>query len=136
MPKMFIHASPHAIPLTARSRVAAELTELAISCERLSPADGVRNGIWTFFVDQGDDSVFVGGKVTSASIVALVIYALTGGLDDSARGKMIFKATEIIARYGNMGEGPPPIYVVIHEVAEKNWGMFGHQVSLADLRTH
>jgi phenylpyruvate tautomerase PptA (4-oxalocrotonate tautomerase family) len=134
VPKMFIHASPHAIPLAARPHVAAELTELAMSCERLSPVDRVRNGVWTFFVDQGDDSVFVGGKATSASIVALVIYALTGGLDDGARDKMISKATEIIARYGNMEESPPPIYVVVHEIAEKNWGMFGHQVSLADLR--
>jgi phenylpyruvate tautomerase PptA (4-oxalocrotonate tautomerase family) len=135
MPKMFLHASPRAIPPAARPRVATELTELAMSCERLAPTNRVREGVWTFFVDQGDDDVFVGGKATSVSIVALVVYALIGGLDDGARDKMISEATEIIARHGNMREGPPPIYVVVHEIAEKNWGMSGHRVSLADLRT-
>jgi phenylpyruvate tautomerase PptA (4-oxalocrotonate tautomerase family) len=134
MPKMFLHASPNAIPPAARPRVATELTELAMSCERLAPTDRVREGVWTFFVNQGDDDVFVGGKATSVSIVALVVYALIGGLDDAARGRMISGATEIIARHGNMKGDSPPIYVVVHEIADKNWGMFGHQVSLADLR--
>jgi hypothetical protein len=39
----------------ARARVAAELTELGMACERLIDTPQIRAGIWVYFVEHAPD---------------------------------------------------------------------------------
>ena len=58
---------------------------------------------------------------------------LAGGLDSAGKGKLIEGATAILDRRPD-GAAAAPVHVVIHEVAEENWGIFGQQADLAALR--
>jgi phenylpyruvate tautomerase PptA (4-oxalocrotonate tautomerase family) len=58
---------------------------------------------------------------------------IQGGLDDTAKRKLISGATEILGRHSG-AQGRIPVYVVIHEMPEINWGIFGETANLAALR--
>jgi pimeloyl-ACP methyl ester carboxylesterase len=57
VPKMFLHAPQGAFTAEARARVAAELTELGMACERLIDTPQIRAGIWVYFVEHARHSV-------------------------------------------------------------------------------
>ncbi|WP_242097768.1 tautomerase family protein [Sphingomonas sp. CROZ-RG-20F-R02-07] len=133
MPKLFVHSREGTFSSEARSKVAAALTDLGMECERLSKTEHVREGVWVWFSEHAPDAVFSGGKPVKGPIVALVVYALEGGLDDDSRTKLIAGATTIFGDHLGSSE-PAPVYVVIQETPEADWGMQGRQVSLAALR--
>ena len=133
MPKMFVHARRGMLTAEARPRVAAALTDLGMECERLANTDKVREGIWIFFSEYPPDMVFTGGQVATRPTIALVIYALKGGLDEACRTRLIAGATSILSKHVLL-EGPLSAYVAIQEIPEVDWGMSGEQVSLSDLR--
>jgi phenylpyruvate tautomerase PptA (4-oxalocrotonate tautomerase family) len=136
MPKMFIHAPAGTFTTETRAQVAAALTDLGMSCERLADTETVRKGVWVFFSEHARDAVFSGGRPADGPLVGLVVYALEGGLDGAARKRLIAGATSIIKAGVATGVGMPPVYVSIQETPEIDWGMNGEQVSLADLRDH
>jgi len=67
-------------------------------------------------------------------LIRLLVFALEGGLDDESKQKLIADATAILCEHAESTGDPVTVYVVIREVPEVNWGMFGKQVSLAALR--
>ncbi len=133
MPKMFVHARNGVFDPEARAQVAAALTELGMSCERLAETEQVRGGVWVFFHEHEPSAIFSGGQVAAKPIIALVVYALEGGLDQEARTKLIANATSILCNHVGSDE-PATVYVVIQETPEADWGMHGKQVSLAALQ--
>lgn len=134
MPKMFVHAPESVFDADARKRVAAALTDLGLACERLPDTPEVRNSVWVFFADHAPDAIFTGGRMASSPVVSLTIYTLDGGLDGPAKRKLIAGATSILGEHGALPNDPVPAYVVVREVSEADWGMFGSTVSLAALR--
>ena len=134
MPKMFVYAPRGVFTTEARARVAAELTELGMACERLADTPAIRSGVWVFFAEHEPDAVFSGGKAASRPIIALLVNAIRGGLDDPARKRLIEEGTAIIGKYAAIGEGAVPAYVAIQEIPEINWGMYGKQVDLSAMR--
>lgn len=134
MPKMFIHAPIGIFTPGARARVAAELTSLGMACERLANTPAIRSGVWVFFAEHDPDTIFSGGEVASHPIMALLVNAIEGGFDDSARKRMIEEGTAILGRHAAIGKGQVPAYVAIQEIPEINWGMYGKQVDLSAMR--
>lgn len=135
MPKFFVHTREGVFTTAARQRVAEALTELGMSCERLADRPAVRQGVWVFFSEYLQDAVFSGGCPADKPLMALVIYALQGGLDGPAKQRMIVEGTRIVGAQAMPEAARVPVYVVINEISEENWGMFGQQVRLADLRS-
>lgn len=133
MPKLFVHAPEGVFTSDAKARVAAALTELGMQCEKLADTDKVRHGVWVFFAEHARDAVFSGGKVAEEPIIALVVYALEGGLDDASRTRLIREGTAILGEHAGLA-APVPAYVMIRDTPEANWGMYGEQVHLAALR--
>lgn len=134
MPKMFIHAPSGVFTTEARARVAAELTDLGMACERLADTPAIRSGVWVFFAEHEPDAVFSGGKVASHPIIALLVNAIKGGLDDPSRRRLIEEGTAILGKHAAIGKGQVPAYVAIQEIPEINWGMYGKQVDLSAMR--
>ena len=134
MPKMFVHAPRGVFTAEARARVAADLTDLGMACERLADTPAIRSGVWVIFAEYELDAVFSGGEVASRPIIALLINAIEGGLDDPAKKRFIEKGTAILGKHAAIGEGKVPAYVVIQEIPEINWGMYGKQVDLSAMR--
>jgi len=131
---MFIHAPSGVFTTEARARVAAELTDLGMACERLADTPAIRSGVWVFFADHAPDAVFIGGGVAPHPVIALLVNAIKGGLDDPARKRLIEEGTAILGKHAAIGAGKVPAYVAIQEIPEINWGMYGKQVDLAAMR--
>ena len=134
MPKLFVDSRQGTFTAKARLTVAAALTDLGIACERLADSPKVRAGVWVFFTEHEPDTMFSGGQVAPNPLIRLLVFALEGGLDDESKQKLIADATAILCEHAESTGDPVTVYVVIREVPEVNWGMFGKQVSLAALR--
>ncbi|MDL2408204.1 4-oxalocrotonate tautomerase [Rhizobium calliandrae] len=134
MPKMFVHSTKDTFSAEARVKVASSLTDLGMKCEKLLESDKIRKGVWVFFSEHQPDSVFSGGKAVSNPQIAMVTYAIRGGLDEESRKVFITEATAILSQNAKPGEAPVPIYVGIQETPEVDWGMYGKQVDLATMR--
>ncbi|MGA7804098.1 4-oxalocrotonate tautomerase, partial [Bradyrhizobium sp.] len=105
MPKMFIHAPRGVFSAEARARVAAELTALGMACERLADTPAIRSGVWVIFTEHEPDTVFSAGQVASHPIIALLVNAIKGGLDDPARKRMIEEGTAILGKHATIDKG-------------------------------
>jgi hypothetical protein len=68
---MFLHAPQGAFTAEGRARVAAELTELGMACERLIDTPQIRAGIWVYFVEHASDTVFRAGRQAAEPIMSL-----------------------------------------------------------------
>ena len=133
MPKLIIHSPAGTFDAADRQRVAGALTALGLDCERLPHSPMVRSTVWTYFAAYQPDAVFMGDEPARLPVVTLQIYVLAGGLDAAAKRRLIQGATAILDRRAD-GTTTAPVYVVIHEVAEEDWGIFGKQADLAALR--
>ena len=133
MPKLLIHSPAGTFDAADRQRIAGALMGLGLDCETLPPSPRVRSTVWTYFADYAADAVFMGNEPARLPVVTLQIYVLAGGLHTAGKRKLIEGATAILDRRPG-GTSIAPVYVVIHEVAEENWGIFGKQADLAALR--
>ncbi len=134
MPKMFIHAPQGTFDAEARAEVAEALTDLGLRCEALPQTAFVRSTVWIYFNDYAGDAVFNGGRPATSKVMSLLVYAIEGGLDARGKQKLIAGATDILGRHSG-AQGRIPVYVVIREVPESNWGVFGEMANLQDLRS-
>ncbi|MBB4351054.1 tautomerase family protein [Aliirhizobium cellulosilyticum] len=133
MPKMMIHTPAGIFAALSREQLVTALTDLALECENLPKTPFVRSTVWIYFNEYPADSVYMAGKPATAKIISLVIYALEGGLDEPNKRRLIAGATALLGRHAGL-EGRIPAYVVIREVPETNWGIFGEQGNLEALR--
>ena len=122
MPKMFLHAPKGAFTPEARARVAAELTELGMACERLIDTPQIRAGIWVYFVEHAPDTVFRAGRQAAEPIMSLKVYALKGGFNAETKTRMVAEATAILGKYSKTDHGEVPAYIGILEVPERELG--------------
>jgi len=133
MPKIIIHAPEAAFDATARQAIAAELSAFALECEKLPKSPFVRSTVWSYFNTYAADAVFMGDRRATANVVSVQIYVIEGGLDSGSKKTLIEGATAIFGRH--LGETDRiPVYIVIHEIPETNWGIFGKNADLAALR--
>ena len=133
MPKLIIHSPAGTFDATDRQRIAGALTALGLDCERLPTSLMVRSTVWTYFADYRTDAVFMGDEPARLPVVTLQTYVLAGGLNEAGKRRLIEGATAILDGRPN-GTSVAPVYIVIHEIAEENWGIFGGQADLAALR--
>jgi hypothetical protein len=120
VPKMFLHAPQGAFTAEARARVAAELTELGMACERLIDTPQIRAGIWVYFVEHAPHTVFRAGRQAAEPIMSLKVYALQGGFDAETKTRMVTEATAILGKYSKTDGCQVPAYIGILEVPEEN----------------
>jgi phenylpyruvate tautomerase PptA (4-oxalocrotonate tautomerase family) len=132
MPKMIIHSPGGTFDATSREKLATALTELGLACESLPDTAFLRSTVWIYFNEYAADAVFMGGKPATAKVISMVIYVLEGGLDAEGKKRLISGATDLLGQHAGLN-GRVPAYVVIREVPESNWGIFGEQGSLSAL---
>lgn len=133
MPKLIIHSPTGTFDAANRQRVAGALMALGLDCEALPHSPMVRSTVWTYFTEYQADAVFMGDRPAWLPVVTLQIYVLAGGLNGTGKRRLIEGATAILDRRPD-GAAVAPVYVVIHEVTEEDWGIFGNQADLTALR--
>jgi phenylpyruvate tautomerase PptA (4-oxalocrotonate tautomerase family) len=134
VPKIIVHAPTGAFDAEARRTIAAELTTFALDCEALPQSPFVRSTVWTYFNEYSEGQILTGPDVTTLEAVSVHIFVIDGGLDQCSKRKLIEGATDIFGRQLGAGDRQP-VYVVIHEISESNWGIFGATADLAALRS-
>ena len=132
MPKMIVHAPAGTFDASARHQIAAALTELGLDCEALPQSPLMKSSVWTYFNDYPIDTVFMGAEPATLRVTSLHVYTIAGGLDESSKRRLIEGATAILGRF--LGGGSAPVHIVIHEIAEGNWGMAGATADLVAMR--
>lgn len=134
MPKIIVHAPQDALDLAARRAIVGDLASFALDCEKLPKSPFMQSTVWTYFNTYAADEVFMGGSPANLPIVSVQIYTIAGGLEAAAKKQLISGTTGIIGKHLAKGDRPP-VYIVIHEVDEANWGIFGSNPDLAQMRS-
>jgi phenylpyruvate tautomerase PptA (4-oxalocrotonate tautomerase family) len=134
MPKIIIHCAHGVFDPAAKRQVTGALTELALDCEKLPPSPFVKSTVWTYFNEYAADGIFMGGSPAYLKCVSMQIYTIDGGLDAPGKLRLIEGATQILSPYCLVPGGVVPVYIVVHEIPEINWGIFGRNGDLAGLR--
>ena len=62
------------------------------------------------------------------------MFVIAGGLDENAKKKLIKGATEILGRH-SAAHGKAPVFIVLHEIPEINWGFLGETADLDAMRS-
>lgn len=134
MPKIIIHAPERTFDAAGRQRIAAELTELALECEKIPKSPFAKSNAWIYFNQYAADAVFMGDQPAYRDIVSVQIYTIEHGLDDESLARLREGATALLERHAKP-EGRAAVHMVIHEIPARNWGSFGKPANLAALRT-
>ena len=133
MPKIIIHAADGIFDPKARAALATELTDFALDCEALPKSPFMKSTVWTYFNTYPADAVFMGGAQAHAQIISVQMFVIAGGLDEKAKKKLIKGATEILGRHST-AHGGVPVYIVLHEIPETDWGFLGEAADLDAMR--
>jgi len=133
MPKIIIHSPAGTFDSQARKDLAGEITHFALECEDLPKSPFVKSTVWLYFNEYAPDSVFMGEVPAYKPIITVQFYVIEGGLGNAEKQILIRGITEILGSYTAGGE-PVPAYIVIRDVPESNWGIFGKTADLAALR--
>ena len=133
MPKIIIHAPEGTFVPAARAPLATELTDFALDCEALPKSPFIKSTVWTYFNTYHADAVFMGGAQAHAPIISVQMFVIARSLDEKAKKKLIKGATEILGRH-SAARGNVPVYIVLHEIPEINWGFLGETADLDAMR--
>ncbi|KRF06898.1 4-oxalocrotonate tautomerase [Paenibacillus sp. Soil766] len=131
---IIVHAPDAAFDLKARRAIVGELTDVALECETLPKSPFVKSTVWTYFNLYDQDTIFMGEEEATTNVVSVQIFVIEGGLDSDAKKRLIERATIIFGQ--QLGTSNlMPVYIIIHEVLEENWGIFGRKADLVAYRT-
>ena len=133
MPKIIIHAADGTFDPNGRAALAAELADFALDCEALPKSPFMKSTVWTYFSTYPADAVFMGGAPAYAQIISAQLFVIAGGLDEQAKTRLIKGATDILGRH-SAAHGTVPVYIVLHEIPETDWGFLGETADLATMR--
>ncbi len=135
MPKIYLHYPEHAFSDEALTSLADELTTISLECENLPNTPFVRSTVWIYANEYPTQRIFVGGAPSGPRVISLEVNVFEGGLEDAAKGTLIERFTESVARHACMHAGKRRlVYVLIKESKASNWGIFGERITLDALR--
>jgi phenylpyruvate tautomerase PptA (4-oxalocrotonate tautomerase family) len=135
MPLITINCIEGTFSSQEKQKLAASLTTTALRIESLPNSSSVRRTCWIFINEMPVHNVFRGGEETSAAIVSMDVNVFKGGLGTSEKGELISEFTQIIHDAMHLpADIETPLYILIRETDEDNWGVFGTRITLEDLR--
>jgi phenylpyruvate tautomerase PptA (4-oxalocrotonate tautomerase family) len=135
MPKIYINYPEGTFPKNAIDSLVDEITSSAPKFEKLPDTPYVRSNIWIYAKEYAADRVYHGGKAGGTKVISFEVNVIEGGLDTEAKKQLIAFLTEAVRKHAGI---PPeervPVFVLIRDVPDQNWGMFGKPVTLDALR--
>lgn len=135
MPKIYLNCPEGTFSNEAKDALAEDITSLALAIEKLPNTPYVRSTVWIFVNEYPLSNVYHGGQTGGTKIISIEVNALKGGLDTAAKILLIKEFTKVAGKHAGMsGQNPIPVYIVIRDVDESNWGIFGKTISLNDIR--
>lgn len=135
MPKIYLNCPVETFTTMAKDDLAAELTTLALEVENLPNTPFVRSTVWIYINEYSAANVYHGGISEGTKVISLEVNAFEGGLDKQAKQLLIERFTTSVRKHAGLKPHElAPVYIVIRDVPESNWGVFGKTMTLEDLR--
>jgi phenylpyruvate tautomerase PptA (4-oxalocrotonate tautomerase family) len=134
MPLIYLHCPAETFTAAAKNDMAAELTTLALQVEGLPDTPFVRSTCWIYLHEYAATNVYHGGKPSTTKVISLEVNVFERGLDSVAKLLLIERFTACIRNHAGMAlDERAPVYILIRDVPETDWGVFGKTISLKDL---
>lgn len=135
MPKIYLNCPVETFSAQAKNDLAEELTTTALKVEGLPDTPFVRSTVWIYINEYPGANVYHGGISVGTKVISLEVNVFEGGLNVASKQLLIEKFTTCIRKHVKLKpDEPTPVYIVIRDVPESNWGVFGKTITLADLR--
>ena len=128
MPKIFLHCPADTFTQVDKAEVISEMTTAALKLENIPDNFESRNLVWVYIQEYQQHNILDGNK-SFASVVSVEVNVIKGRLNTSTKEKLIEQFTEIIMNFAKLNDhNSKPVYIVIREIEEENWGIFGKSI--------
>ena len=135
MPLIYVNCLENTFSAAAKDALADELTTIALATERLPDTPYGRSKVWIYFHEYPAAAVYHGGQTAGANVISLEVNAFQGGHTVASKQALIAQFTEAIRPHAGIAAGAlVPVYILLRDVPESNWGAFGQTTTLNDLR--
>lgn len=106
----------------------------ALATERLPDTPYRRSTVWIYFHEYPAAAVYHGGTPAGTKVISLEVNAFKGGHDSASKQALIRQFTEDIRQRAGIPVGDRvPVYILLRDVPESDWGVFGKTTTLDEL---
>ena len=135
MPLIYVNYPKGTFNDSALDALAEQLTEDGLQCEKLPDTAFVKSTIRIYFNEYAENKVYHGGKSSGTQVISFEINVFEGGLSVEAKKELIKRVTDAVRKHcGLKEEDVAPVYVIIRDIPEAGWGVFGDSITLDNLR--
>jgi phenylpyruvate tautomerase PptA (4-oxalocrotonate tautomerase family) len=135
MPLIYLNCPVNTFSQVAKDELATELTTISLKVEGLANTALVRSTVWIYINEYPVKNIYNGGSSSGTEVISLEVNVFEGGLDVEAKKMMIRLFTGLIRNHlGIAEEKIAPVYIIIREISESSWGVFGNTMTLHELR--
>lgn len=136
MPLIHVYSPVGTFSAAERDHLAEELTAIALEVENLPMTPFDKSAVWIYFHEIPGSAVYHGGKPGGTRVIAVDVNAFEGGHDDNAKRLLYQRFTEAIRKHTGFAVGARvPVYVLLRQVQDTNWGVFGRTTTIHEVRT-
>ena len=136
MPLMYVNYPEGTFTQDAIDKLAMQFTEFGREAEKIPKTPYLFSTTFVYFRPYPKELVFHGGKSGGTNVISLEVNAFEGGLDAAAKKDLIKNVTDAIGEATGLSEDQRrPVYVLVRDVPDINWGFFGKTIALNDLLT-
>lgn len=134
MPLMYVNYPEGTFTQDAIDKLGFQLTDFGEDAEKIPKTPYLFSTTWVYFRPYPKELVFHGGKSEGTNVISLEVNVFEGGLDYAAKKEFYTRATEAIAEAVGLTDGERrPVYILIRDVPDINWGFYGNIISINDL---
>lgn len=137
MPLIYLNCPQDTFDQPDKNKLADELTTIALQIEQLPNTPFVRSTCWIFFNEIKANNIYKGGEaiISDDKIISMEVNVFKGGLDTIQKGRLIEEFTACIRRYLSIPDDKvTTLYIIIKDIREEDWGVFGSRITLHDLK--
>lgn len=135
MPLIYLNCPVDTFSQIAKDTLATELTTISLKVEGLANTAFVRSTVWIYINEYPAENIYHGGSSLGTKIISLEVNVFEGGLDMEAKKMLIQHFTVLIRRHAGIANVKiAPVYIIIRDIPESNWGVFGNTMTLDELQ--
>jgi phenylpyruvate tautomerase PptA (4-oxalocrotonate tautomerase family) len=135
MPLIYLNCPVTTFSAQAKKAMAEELTTAALEIEKLPNSAFIRSTVWIYINEYPSENVYHGGSSIGTKVISMEVNAFKGGLNNVSKSLLIKQFTFIIRKYAVIDKSQPvPLYIIIRDIDERDWGIFGKTITLNSVR--
>ncbi|MGE7370343.1 tautomerase family protein [Neorhizobium sp. NPDC001467] len=135
MPLIYVNAPEGTFSPEDRDALAEKLTTIGLDSEKLPQHPFDRSTCWIYFRDYPHGSIYHGGKPGGTKVISLEVNSFAGLPTTEGKLYLYQHFTDVIQKHANAPQGARvPVYIILREVETRDWGVFGHTLTIDDVR--